>query len=167
MNRAAYNDKAGAGRITGLLLLAGLGFPVLGRAGPSCREAEEGVGSLQEGHDRQKSRHCRDWVGDKQLETGKKEAPNPDGQSMAGSLGRSSGIKVNRMQLLGLIGFPRDWLSLCRLWCCRGHGDRIDERHPGWWTSRSWLPVAVAVWPWWMRPQVSNVQRAMGMLGYA
>lgn len=97
MNSAAHNDKAGAGPITGLLLLAGLGLPVLDRTGASCRKAKEGVENLQEGYDRQRSRHCRDRVGDKGLKAGKEETRNYNGQDMAGRLGRSGRVEVDRM----------------------------------------------------------------------
>lgn len=94
---AAYNDKARAGPVAGLLLLAGLVLPVLGRAGPSCREAQEGVEGLQEGHDGQRGRHCRDGVGDELLEAGKEEARYYDGQDMARDLGRGGRVEVDRL----------------------------------------------------------------------
>jgi hypothetical protein len=50
---------------------------------------------------------------------------------MAGSLGRGGRAEVDRVQLLWLIGFPRDRLSFCRLCGGWGHGDRIDKRHLG------------------------------------
>lgn len=97
MNSAAHNDKAGAGPITGLLLLAWLGLPIFDRAGPSCRQAKEGIENLHEGHDRQRSCHCRDRAGDKGLKAGKEETRNDSGQDMAGSLGRSGRVEVDRM----------------------------------------------------------------------
>lgn len=74
VDMAAYNDKAGAGPVAGLLLLAGLVLPVLWRAGPSCREAQKGVDDLQEGDHGQRGRHGWDGVSDKVLEACAEEA---------------------------------------------------------------------------------------------
>lgn len=52
MGMFAYNDEVGAGPVAGLLLLTGLGLPVLGGAGPSSGEAQEGVENLQKCYDR-------------------------------------------------------------------------------------------------------------------
>lgn len=131
LDMAAYDDKAGAGPVAGLLLLAGLGLPVLWRAGASCREAQECVENLEEGYHGQRGGHCRDGVGDKMLEACEEEARYHDGQDMAGGLGRGGRVEVDGVQLLGLIGLPRDGLGLCCL--CGGwrHGDGVDERHLG------------------------------------
>lgn len=128
---ATHNDKAGAGRVAGLLFLAGLVLPVLWRAGTGCREAQERVEDLQEGYYGQRGRHCRHWVGDQVLEAGEEEARSHDGQDMTGGLGSGGRVQVDGLQLWGLIGLPRDRLSLCCL--CGGwrHGDGVDERHPG------------------------------------
>lgn len=106
MDMAAYNDKAGAGPVAGLLLLAGLVLPVLGRAGSSCREAQKGVENLKECYHGQRGRHCRDGVGDKMLEACEEEARYYGGQDMAGGLGRGGRVEMDGVQLLGLIRLP-------------------------------------------------------------
>lgn len=65
------------------------------------------------------------------LEACEEEARYYDGQDMAGGLGRGGRVEMDGVQLLGLIGLPRDRLSLCCL--CGGwrHGDGVDERHLG------------------------------------
>lgn len=68
VDMAAYNDEAGTGPLAALLFLAGLGLPVLWRAGASCWEAQECVENLEEGYHGQRGRHCRDGVGDEMLE---------------------------------------------------------------------------------------------------
>lgn len=105
---AAYNDKAGTGPVAGLLLLAWLVLPVLGRAGPGCRKAQECVEDLREGHYGQRGRHCRHGVCDEVFEAREEEARYYDGQDMAGGLGSGGRVEVDGVQLWELIGLPRD-----------------------------------------------------------